>query len=276
MFEKGKRVIVTGKGVGFNTSSGDAVDLSKVEKKYYAPQDMSTLDLATTLMNADERLIEALNEVIPIETQENRINHERLFFPVLDHLMNAIELMEIRRDMENPLQWEIKNFYPKEYQWGMKIVQLVRKKLGIELPNSEAAFLALHFLNAQIRPVTGEEVYDLTEITKSITKIVKYYFNINFNEESIGYNRFITHIKYFLFRQIRNEPLIGDDTQLASKIIEEYPNEKACVQLISDYIQQKKGWEISESEMMYLIIHIRNITNETCRNRISDSSAGKT
>ena len=35
---------------------------------------------------------------------------------------------------------------------------------------------------------------------KEILKMVKYHFNIEFDEESINYYRFITHLKFFTQR----------------------------------------------------------------------------
>lgn len=41
-----------------------------------------------------------------------------------------------------------------------------------------------------------EEIYDITDFIRSLTDIVKDYFHMEFDLDSLAYNRFITHLRF--------------------------------------------------------------------------------
>ena len=45
--------------------------------------------------------------------------------------------------------WEIRRFYSREYQIGQYALQMIRERLQVDLPEDEAGFIALHFINAE-------------------------------------------------------------------------------------------------------------------------------
>lgn len=95
--------------------------------------------------------------------------------------------------------WEIKKFYPKEFQIGLKALELIEDELNKKLPDDEAGNIALHLINAQINSSFNkvENVAEQTKKIHDILNIVMYTYGITLDEKSISYERFITHLRFF-------------------------------------------------------------------------------
>ena len=52
-----------------------------------------------------------------------------------------------RDENSNTLEWELKQVYPKEYEIGLQAVELMQKRTHLNIPQDEAAFITLHFVN---------------------------------------------------------------------------------------------------------------------------------
>ena len=83
---------------------------------------------------------------------------------------------------ENALLWEIKRFYAQEYELGQYAVRLIGEKLKIFLPEDEAGFIALHFVNAEY----GTNIQDAVRfpnLVRDILDIVISELKISLDEE---------------------------------------------------------------------------------------------
>lgn len=119
-----------------------------------------------------------------------------IYVLLTDHIVFAVDRFKENIVLQNPMIWEIKTLYKDEYRLGQWSINLIKDKLDIELPEDEAAFIALHIVNASL----GEEMYNtmnITILTKDILKIIKTHFNLDFNEDSLDYIRLVTHLKFF-------------------------------------------------------------------------------
>ena len=87
------------------------------------------------------------------------------------------------------LLWEIKRLYPKEFALG-EARAIIAKRLGVELAEDEAGFIALHLVTAQLNSEMPE-VMHVTRVMQEILQLVKYQ-QLNYDEESLSYQRFVT------------------------------------------------------------------------------------
>ena len=95
---------------------------------------------------------------------------------------------------------------------------------------------------------------------KEILSIARKELDIEFDEESLHYERFVTHVKFLLQRVYRKELLSDEEEELAEMVQSKYKREYICSKKIAEYIEEKTGSKISGEEMMYLAIHIRRVT----------------
>lgn len=96
----------------------------------------------------------------------------------------------------------------------MYAVKTIEEKLRIRLPEDEAGFIALHFLNAEY----GTDIRDAVKfpnLVKKILEIVEEKLQIELDETSLHYERFVTHIKFLLQRVYRKELLPDEESELA-------------------------------------------------------------
>ena len=67
----------------------------------------------------------------------------------------------------------------------------------VELPEDEIGFITLHIVNAEMDNENLKQTMEVTKLMQEISNIVRYYFSVEFNTESVYYYRFITHLKNF-------------------------------------------------------------------------------
>lgn len=95
-------------------------------------------------------------------------------------------------------------------------------------------------------------------------KIVKrYYASIVFDEESLYYQRFITHLKYFAQRFLHKELNYKEDAKLFEIIKNQYKEAYGCVKLIYLMMEDKYNYQLTEEEMLYLTMHIQSIKEKS-------------
>lgn len=106
-----------------------------------------------------------------------------------------------------------RRLYPKEYALGLDALEIIDRRLGVRLPADEAGFIALHLVNAQLN---GEmpEVAQITRVMQEILNLVKYQLRLEYDEESLSYQRFVTHLKFFAQRMLSRTVVADDDMTL--------------------------------------------------------------
>jgi beta-glucoside operon transcriptional antiterminator len=255
--DKNEEVIIVGKGVGFAKMPYELTDLAVIEKTYVIPKNMTAYkvleSIPAEIIDITERIIEYGSHVC-----ENEINLN-IFLPLSDHIYFAVQRKREGFATPNPLQWEIRHLYPGEYKIGVKALEIIREKTGLLFDNAEAAFIALHFANAQIGPNDQTEATRITSTVGQILIIIKECLNISFDEESPGFARFLTHIRYFVIRQINGTSLKNENEDMYNIITKRRPQEVECVRAIEKYLKETYGWVCSDEEKLYLILHMQRM-----------------
>ncbi|MEI2394751.1 MULTISPECIES: BglG family transcription antiterminator LicT [Paenibacillus] len=259
--EQRKESVIMGKGIAFKKKEGDLVDTERIEK-------MFTLDNK----GLSEKLQNLLSE-IPMEHMEvsdkiinyaklhlGRKIHDSIYVTLTDHVSFAIQRSLKGINMKNALLWEIKQFYQEEFEVGLEALKILRHDYGIVLPEDEAAQIALHLVNAEMNENIGNMV-DITKIMHDILSIVKKHFNFEYDEDSLMYFRFITHLKFFAQRLLKDRDIRSTDNSLYSMVKEQYQEAFACVERIKIYISKTYNRGITKDEMLYLTIHIQRVVN---------------
>ena len=82
---------------------------------------------------------------------------------------------------------------------------------------------------------------------------------MEFEEHSLHYERFLTHLKFLAQRVYQRELLSDEENELSTMMQTKYPQEYRCSKKIAVYIDKEADIAISEEEIMYLTIHIRRV-----------------
>ena len=137
--------------------------------------------------------------------------NDTIYISLTDHLYTALE----RKNKELQLRiyyYGILNVFPEEYEVGVNALKMVQKRVGMELSTDEAGFIALHLVNAEMEEEVGN-IYELTKLMQEITNIVKYYFKVSFDEDSVYFYRFSTHLKFFCYRLLHQREVVENDDE---------------------------------------------------------------
>ncbi|MGG7059008.1 PRD domain-containing protein [Clostridium tertium] len=258
--DKGEEIIVTGKGLGFRKMPYILEDLSLIEKKYIIPQNTKASEILESIPN---EVIKVTEKIIRSGYKElNMEFNADILLTLSDHINFAIQRSKEGVGMRSPLQWEIKHLYPKEYEIGFHSLDIIENDLGVKLDKNEAAFIALHFINAQIGKHDMTETTKITTIMGEILNLIKYKFKIEFNEDSFEFTRFVTHIRYFIIRQVNKKPLDNDNNDMFALMKDKLTEELECVEVIEKHLNKNYGWKCTNDEKLYLMLHIQRIRKE--------------
>ncbi len=254
-----QEAVIMGKGIGYHKFPEDSIDDCKIEKIFLF-QDGKSVSVFDKLANEIPlEHIELASEIVQKGKEELTYQlNDGILITLADHLSYLLQRMKAGEVYLNPLHWEIKSIYPEEYEYSRKAVSYLREKTNYDIPDTEASFIAMHFVNAHIEMSNMEETLLTTKIIDGVLDIVRYYYNVEVNESSLDYSRFISHLRYFVKRQLQGECL-EDNTALLSVIKVKCPKDYACATRIKKYLETTYAWIISEDELLYLTLHLNRI-----------------
>ena len=261
--DKGNELIVTGRGIGFQRHRGETIDTALIERIYRMEE------------KTGQRKLRELVEKIPIEhlsLTEGLIKHitsqipqklnESLLITMADHISFAILRKAQGVEFSNPLKGPIMCYYPTEYHLGQYCLRVIREQLGVTLHEDEAAFIALHIVNAELN-TNMSEMYQITQLIEGTISVVEYFYQNQFDRESLDFNRFVVHLRYFAQRLFQNQ--IMEDSQgerdevFRQLIMKNCKEHYKCAQCIADYIKNTYQKDLTDEELTYLTIHLKRI-----------------
>ena len=260
-YEKsGAEVIVMGRGIGFKKKQGEVVPADQISKIFRIKSRTLAEQFKELLANMPLERVRISDEIISHAKDHLKLKlNQSIYVTLTDHINFAIERVSQGIEPQNALLWEIKRFYPQEFQLGIYALELIQDRLGILLPEDEAGFIALHFVNAEY----GTDIRDAVKFPdqmQAIVDIVERELGILLDESSLHYERFMTHIKFLIQRIYRKELLSSEDRELSLLMQRKYPREYQCSVKVAEYIMQATGSRLSEEEIMYLSVHIRRVS----------------
>lgn len=257
---KGVDVLLMGKGIAFGKKKGQAVDMEQIEKTFLLRDKETQSKFTELLINVPMEHILVSEKIINFgKIKLGKNLNEIIYVNLTDHIHSAIDRYQEGLILKNPLRWDIARFYPDEYAVGEKAIEVVRNDLGISFEIDEAAFIAIHFVNAEMDK-SWDLAYEIAEITKRIETIIKNHYRTEFDENSLDYYRFITHVKFFAQRLLAGDHYDDEDEELLNTLKHKYEGEYASALEIKKYVQQDFEYELSSTELLYLTTHIRRIT----------------
>lgn len=259
--EQGREIVVMGRGLGFKKKPGQDVDDSMIEKVFRMESKAETDHLKSLLSQMPIEHIQISNDIITYAkvTLGKKLNRS-IYITLTDHINFAIERNSKGHNFQNALLWEIKKFYHQEYLVGLHGVKLLNERLGVELPEDEAGSIALHIVNAEFN-TKMDNAMDITKLIQEVIKIVKYHYTMEINEDTIHYERFVTHLKFFAQRMFEDKMLKSADHVFLDMIQLQYGKDFECTRKIAEFIEKEYGYVITEEEQVYLTVHIHRITS---------------
>lgn len=259
---EGREVVVMGRGLGFKAKIGQDLAEEKIEKVFRLDSQKSIDNFKALLEDLPLEHIQISSDIIDYakKSLDKKLN-KNIYVTLTDHISFAIERYSQGLNFSNPLLYEIKMFYRNEFEIGQYALDLINSRLGIQLPEDEAAAITLHIVNAEYDVQMGETI-DITKLISNILDIVKTQLQMEIDEQTLHYERFITHLKFFAQRIYKKIPLNSDDAGFRKMIQRQYPEEYKCSLKIASFIEKEYKHKVTSEELVFLTVHIRRVRSQ--------------
>lgn len=260
--DEGEQVIVMGCGVAFGKKAGEMIDDTKIDKIFSQDVPKLTDHFKKLVKDIPEDYINLAEEIIKqAKLKLGKEFNDDLYFSLSDHIYFTIQRYREGMLIQNRLLIETKRLYKEEFKVAMQSLQMINQRYEVELPEDEAAFIALHFVNAELNG-DMQGTMQMTKVVQDILTIIKNFKHIDFDEDSLTYYRLVTHLKFFAQRILQRDRNTGNsENQLFQVVKEKYKEFFTCVERIAQYVDITYGYPISDDDKLYLTIHIERVSN---------------
>lgn len=257
-----KEYILFGKGIGYGRKIGDRVDETVVNQTFIPVTNSEIQEYINLLTSIPPIMLELTRTIVSYaEEKLGQILNTSIYFMLSDHLNFAIERQKNGILVQNRVFWEIKTYYPAEFEVGLFALQLIQEELDVILPNEEAANIAFHIINAQTADGNKKDGMNNANLISGVISIVRYSIGQNIDTESVHYQRFITHLKFFSERYFSDSLLIEKNDLLFEQIAVSYPKATEIAFMVKDYLTSVYDKNIPKEEVTYLTVHINRLLN---------------
>jgi beta-glucoside operon transcriptional antiterminator len=262
--EMNQELVVMGKGLAFKKKIGDTIEVSQIQKKFVleksgTSEKLETLlrDISPIYLNIAAKIVEYARGHLPYELDEY------LYVALTDHLSFAISREKQGIKLNNPLAWEIRKYYKQEYQIAWKALDVIEEDTGYRLGEDEAASIALHLVNSQLNGEHILKAVQVTEIVSNLLNIATYHLKGNLDENTVNFERFLTHLRFFAVRFLRNERLSDlGESFLYDQVRLKYKNAFECTEKMNIYLKNQFNSGLTQDEQLYLTVHIHRLIKQ--------------
>ncbi|MFJ6833613.1 PRD domain-containing protein [Streptomyces sp. NPDC091209] len=268
--EKGRPVILTGRGIGFSSHQGKPVDPALIERVFVPADDRDPAPdadhLAEALALISEKVLQAVVTAlgdVGIEGRES--TRPTLAIAIADHVAGALDRAAQGIVIEYPLRAEVQTLYATEYAQAQLLLQAINQHVDPELEPSEATALALHLVNAGFVSGDLSFTYTMTGVIQQMLAVVRERYGLDVSHQSMNVARFITHVRYLFVRIQQRQQLTGQESTIGKGIREHYPEATRTAQQLATIVELRLGRRLSEDEVSYLALHVARMTMDVAR-----------
>lgn len=259
----GHEYIVLDKGIGYGRKPGQEIEVSGQGKIFVPVIKDDQSQLIELLEGIPSDYLEVCHKIVDYAQKEMKTKlNPHIYLSLTDHLHFAAQRIQEGLIVTNRVFWEIKSFYPREFKVGMYGIQCMKESLGVELPEDEAANIAFHIVNATKEKESQYDAIRASKLMKQIVSIVTYSSQIELDQTSIHYSRFISHIQYFCERFFSQKMLDNEEDTMYLYIQEKYPGSLNIAERVRAYLANEYQQMIPNEEIAYLAIHIHRLNTK--------------
>ncbi|KRL00835.1 BglG family transcription antiterminator LicT [Liquorilactobacillus capillatus] len=261
----GQEVVLVGRGIGFKQRPGMPIEREKVSQ-VFAPTDDKWFTLFHDLIQniAPDYLELSAGIIKQAEEMLHTKFNDYLLISLTDHLDFAVTRYKQKIQIHNEILWEIKNYYPNEYQAAAAALKMVEQHLKIRLPEDEAGFIAIKFLESSIDHPQSSGTVKITKLIGDIVQIIQYQLQLKLDPDTMSYRRFLVHVRFLAERILQKKinKAGSDDEFLFQHVVKKYPASYECTKKVTVFISKQMQVKLSVNEQIYLTIHIQRILDD--------------
>lgn len=267
LVENGRqKEIIWGRGIGFKAHKDQNYDLHAGDRVFSQVPANDTKWIAQFKKLSSEiprKYFDLTEKIIRLAQKEIDSGFdEHLLIPLTDHIYFAVERYHMGLDLTNPMLYDLKHFFKKEYKIGLKAQKMIQDLSGVPISEDEAGFIAIHLVEHEIKrqksPISNFN--EFIQVSNHVKRIIESIFGKRLSEDDYRVGRLMDHLKTLVL-QPRSVPKSNpSDSELLSSLKNGHRKAAVCLTLIVNYLQEKLSIEFTDSEKLYLLIHIIHIT----------------
>lgn len=257
--ENEKEYILMGKGVGFGKKKDMIIeDIENIENTFVSLAGLDKNQYEKLLSQIDDKIVAITEEIIYMASKElgEELN-PHIHIGLMDHINFAIKRLQEGIEIVNPFLMETKVMYPKEFNISEKGVNILREKLGVEIPDAEIGFIAFHIHGGRTDKSNNYAMKN-TKLVKIIVKYVENKLEIDLKENHLDYTRFVVHLMGVLDRAENRRYL---KNILLPTLREEFAFEYKIAYDISKIIEKEISLKVNEDEIGHITLHMYKLNN---------------
>ena len=255
-------LILTGSGIGFQKKIGDGLMKTVLRNAMYMKVEKKMQCINYSYVHL-RNILSFLNPLWEKAMEELNISfQDQTIIALTDHICFAVEQYETATELPNLVLDEIKTLYKEEFKIGLWSVKYINQELKIDLPIDEAGYIAMHIINGA-NNTNSNSTMKMIQLVDGCVSVISDSLGIYFDKDSLDYTRLVTHLKFMaqrIFSGIHEEEGFGDK-EMISFLSNKDTKILTCITAIRNYISSTFSYELSEKELLYLMIHIYKIIN---------------
>lgn len=196
----GNEQVVVGRGIGFSRHEGDQITIDSVTHSYMEVNEERRKFLEA-IQEVNSSLLETISVAVDFASDLLGELHPSVYLLLADHLVFAVERAGQGETFRGTLTEEISALFPKEYDAAQLVLHFINARIEIQLPQSEAGFIALHLKAARSGAAVKQPLEQANELDRVMEEISVMLREYGINNQID--NRLIAHIAW-LTKQLRH------------------------------------------------------------------------
>lgn len=252
-------IVIIGKDIGINRVENEKITDLDTDEVFILQDEEEQKQYRVLMGVVSEKLVGLMNDVVNyIQDRVDKPLNEHIHPSLTDHFSFAIKRIRSGLTISNPFLIETEVLYPKEYEIARGVIELINERLDIEFPEGEVGFVALHIYSA----ISNRDIAELNEHSRLINEIVNIIeenFKIEFEKDSIYFQRLIRHL-FFLFERTKKGDILHEPESLKDLLKKEYVESYSMAEEVIRLVEEKLDVKITDGEIVYLTMHLNRLT----------------
>ena len=255
----GREHILMGRGLGFGRKAGQTIGQDQVEKIFSITDEANLERFKELLSRLPRRQVEFCTELIPYacEVLGHSLN-ESVCYTLCDHICFAIERVKNGMAFTNALHTEVRLFYPREYGVGSYAVSEIARRFQVQLPEDEAASIALHLVNAEYVTSFGITM-QVTQALGEMVQLLRTSTEFKMDESSIYFDEFLIHLKFLALSLFSHYEEPVSDNPFFDSVAAALPREYHWAGILTETLEKASGQKLTQQQKAYLAINLHRI-----------------
>lgn len=253
-----EEAVLVGKGIGFGLSKEQMakINTADIERQFYFFDKSNYQQYKGIINYINKRIIGVSEEIIAMVCRElGEPLNEHIHVALADHINFTLERLEGNLEITNPFLVEIQTLYPTEYHLASKAAEIIKRELGIDIPEGEKGFIAMHIHAARVNREVSHTV-KYTSLINKMVNIIEGETGIKLDKNGMNYARLITHMRFAIERMEKD---IQSVNPLLERIESEFPTAFSIAEKLGRVMEERFEKPVPKEELGYLAIHLQRI-----------------